>query len=161
MLFCTLFAVWAEELIITIMKKIFLSLSLLLASAAVAMADNPVKVEQLPEAAQTFLKAHFPDVKVAYANEDNELVKKEYEILLSDGVRVEFDADGNWKDVDCKFGRVPAAIVPAQISDYVSKHYPEIKIIKIERDRRGYEVSLSNGLEIDFDKQFSVVNIDD
>ena len=37
----------------------------------------------------------------------------------------------------------------------------DIAKIKIDRDRRGYDVKLNNGMEIEFDKKFNVVDIDD
>jgi predicted nucleotide-binding protein (sugar kinase/HSP70/actin superfamily) len=76
-------------------------------------------------------------------------------------VKIEFNGDGEWKDVDCKFGAVPAAIIPKKIASYVEKNYPDAKIIKIDRDRRDYEVSLSNRLELTFDMKFNLVEIDD
>jgi hypothetical protein len=33
--------------------------------------------------------------------------------------------------------------------------------MKIDRDRRDYEISLSNRLELTFDKKFNLVDIDD
>lgn len=38
--------------------------------------------------------------------------------------------------------------------------YPDVRIVQIERDKRGYETDLSNGLEVRFNKQFKVVEID-
>ena len=143
------------------MKKIILTVSLLLIGSAAALADKPVSLEQLPAAAQSFLKSHFPSQAVTFASEDRGLISKEYEVLLSDGAKVDFDSDGEWTDVECKLSRVPDAIVPKPITEYVAKSFPQVKILKIERDRRGYELSLSNGLDIDFDKQFKVVDIDD
>ena len=115
----------------------------------------------MPAAAQKFIKAHFPDSKISYAKIDDELVYKEYEVMFADGVKIEFNGDGEWKDVDCKFGAVPAAIIPKKIAGYVAKNYPDAKIIKIDRDRRDYEVSLSNRLELTFDMKFNLVEIDD
>ena len=43
----------------------------------------------------------------------------------------------------------------------VKKSFPEAAIIKIERDRRGYEVRLNNGFEVEFDTDFNVIDIDD
>jgi len=34
----------------------------------------------------------------------------------------------------------------------MQKNYGGHKIIKIERDRKGYELTLENGLEVDFDQ---------
>jgi hypothetical protein len=146
-----------------IMKKIMSVLAVLFLALNVACAneDRPIQVEQLPAAAQKFIKAHFPDLKISYAKIDDELVYKEYEVMFADGVKIEFNGDGEWKDVDCKFGAVPAAIIPKKIASYVAKNYPDAKIIKIDRDRRDYEVSLSNRLELTFDMKFNLVEIDD
>ena len=56
--------------------------------------------------------------------------------------------------------QVPGAIVPQQIKDYVAQKYPDAKIVKIERMRRGYEISLSSRIELEFDRNFKVVDID-
>ena len=34
-------------------------------------------------------------------------------------------------------------------------------IIKLDRDRRGYDVKLNNGMELEFNKKFEIVDIDD
>ena len=61
----------------------------------------------------------------------------------------------------CSQSEVPSKIVPAAIRDYVKTNYPDAKILRIERDRKGYEVKLSNRWEISFDSQMRVVDIDD
>lgn len=146
-----------------IMKKMISTFAVLVLALGVACAkeDRPIKVEQLPAAAQEFIKAHFPKSTVSFAKIDDELVYKEYEVMLTDGTKLEFDGEGEWKDVDCKYSTVPSAIVPKQIAQYVRKNYPDAKILKIDRDRRDYEVTLSNRLELTFDMQFNLVDIDD
>ena len=145
------------------MKKLGLIISAMFLTLGVACADvdRPISVNELPQKAQKFLKEHFSNREVSFAKEDPELLHKEYEVVLTDGTKIEFMAGGEWKSVDCRYGSVPAAIVPKQIADYVAKHYPDVKIIKIDRDRRDYEVSLSNRLELTFDMQFNLVDIDD
>lgn len=145
------------------MKRIVSTFAVLLLTLGVACAkaDRPVKVEELPAAAQTFLKNYFPDAEVSFAKLDDEFVYKEYEVMLADGTKIEFDGAGEWENVDCKAYAVPAGIIPQQIKAYVEKHYPGVKIMKIDRDRRDYEVSLSNRLELTFDKKFNLVDIDD
>jgi hypothetical protein len=146
-----------------IMKKFISTVAVLLLTLSVACAksDRPVKVTELPVAAQTFLKSYFPDVAVSFAKLDDEFVYKEYEVMLADGSKVEFNGDGEWKNVDCKAYAVPAGIIPEQIKAYVERTYPGAKIMQIDRDRRDYEVSLSNRLELTFDKRFNLVDIDD
>lgn len=145
------------------MKKLVLTLSVFFAAIGVACADvdRPIEVDKLPDAAQKFLKQYFPDANVSLAKVDVELVYKEYDVLLTDGTRVDFNNSGEWIGVDCKFATVPEGIVPRQIVDYVAKNYPNANILRIERDRHTYEVSLSNRLELTFDKKFKIVDIDD
>ena len=60
-----------------------------------------------------------------------------------------------------KYGEVPAAIVPQQIRDYVAKNFAGRKIVSIDRDKRDWEVKLDNGLDLKFDLQFRLIEIDD
>ena len=128
---------------------------------ACASSDRPIAVENLPQQAQQFIKRYFSNVGVTFAKEDRDMLSREYEVLFADGSTVDFTANGEWKSVECKGAAVPADIVPQQIKDYVAKSYPDAQIRKIERDRNDYEVSLSNRLELKFNKEFKLVEIDD
>ena len=68
---------------------------------------------------------------------------------------------GNWEEVDCRYGEVPAAIIPVPLKNYLNANYPDEKVLKIERDRRGYDLKLSNKLELKFNNDFEIVDIDD
>ena len=39
--------------------------------------------------------------------------------------------------------------------------FPGSAIIKLDRNRRGYEVKLNNGLEVEYDPTFQIIDIDD
>ena len=73
---------------------------------------------------------------------------------------MEFDRSGEWTEVQYREGAVPAAIVPAAITKYVTENYPDAYIRSIERDRHTYEVNLSNRWEIKFDLNFNVIDLD-
>lgn len=146
------------------MKKIFLTAALLVAGITVTLAgnDRPITVDKLPVAAQNFLKSYFSDLTVAYAVEDPQFAGSEYEVTYTDRTEVEFDTKGEWTSVDRKYTAVPAAIVPKQITDYVAKsNFPNQEIRKIERNAYTWEIELTNGLEIKFDRNFRVIDIDD
>ncbi|MBW9203557.1 hypothetical protein EVD33_11595 [Bacteroidales bacterium SW292] len=146
------------------MKKLVLAVVAMFAMSTMVMADNdkPVQVNQLPAKAQTFLNTYFKDVKVALATQDTELFSKSYDVVFNTGDKVEFDKSGEWTEVRCRQTGVPAAIVPAQIAEYVKTTYPDAQILQIERDDRGeYEIKLSNRWEITFNKQMQVIDIDD
>lgn len=132
------------------------------ACAAVAMADNdtPVQVAQLPATAQNFIQKYFNDVQVSYAKQENDIVKS-YEVVFVNGSKLEFDARGDWTEVDCKHGVVPDGIVPRQLRNYVDKNHPGQRIVAVSRDARGYEVDLNNGLELKFNRNYRLIDMDD
>ncbi len=125
--------------------------------------DKPITREQLPVAAQQFIEKYFAGSDVSYVKEETECMgmSKSYEIIFTNGSKVEFDKDGDWTDVDCEFTRVPEGIVPPMIQSYVNQHYKESYVVEIDRDRRDYEVKLNNGLELKFDLKYNLIGIDD
>lgn len=145
------------------MKKLAILLVCVFAVSTVAMADNdkPIQIGQLPTAAQTFITTHFKGNKVALAKQETELFDKSYDVIFTNGEKIEFDKSGEWTEVSCKINGVPAAIIPQAIKTYVESNYPDARIMKIERDRHEYEVKLSNRWEITFDNQMRVIDIDD
>lgn len=119
-------------------------------------------ISTLPVAAQTILKNNFKaDVShikmdVAFHN------VREYDVVLTDGSEITFDSKGNWKEIEVKAkGSVPAALVPSSISTYVKQNQKNAKIIGIEKNRSGYEVELSNGVEMEFNHEGKFLRYDD
>ena len=96
-----------------------------------------------------------------YAKEDCNIFFSSYEVRLANGVKLEFSSKGNWEEIDCRQNAVPAAIIPQAIKEYVDKNYPGEKVVYIEKDRNDYEVKLSNRLELKFDKEYRLYDIDD
>ena len=145
------------------MKKLtFLFVSLFVLNVAVwAGNDKPIQVSEMPKIAQEFIKKHFASKSVALAKVDTEFMDKNYDVIFTSGEKVEFDKKGNWTKVDCEHSQVPEAIIPVAIQKYVSQHYPDAKVVKIElTDHKGYDIDLSNGIDIEFDKKMRVRDID-
>lgn len=145
------------------MKKwTFVFISMFIMNVSVwAGNDKPIQVTGLPKMAQSFIKNHFADQSVAVAKMETEFMDKSYDVIFTNGDKVEFDKKGKWTKVDCKHGQVPQGIIPMPIQKYIAKNYPDAKVIKIElTDRKGYEVDLNNGLDIEFDKRMNVKDID-
>ena len=131
------------------MKKVFLFLVCLFALQTVVMADDdkPIQVNQLPQPAQTFIKQYFSAAKVAMAKMETDLFDKSYDVIFTNGDKLEYSS-------------VPGNVIPAQIQKYVSTNYPDAKVLRIEKDKKDYEIKLSNGWEIKFDLKFNVIDID-
>ena len=114
--------------------------------------DRIIPKEQLPAAAQTFIQKTFPGQTVSYAKIDSD-GRKTYEVRLSNGTEVEFDKNGTWDKVDCNHSAVPANLVPAS--------FPGATIVKIDKERYGYDIELSNDLELKFNKNGKMLRVDD
>ena len=134
----------------------------MLSAALVSFAqDKPINYNQVPKTGQQFINKHFGAKQVGSVMLDDDFFSKEYKVYLTNGTKVEFDRDGSWKEVDGNRNAIPTGYVPANITSYVKRSFPNTKITKIERDRTEIEVSLNNGLEIKFDKNGNFKRIDD
>ena len=145
------------------MKKFIMMLVCMFAVHTMVMADNdkPIQVNQLPTKAQTFIKTYFKNHKVALAKMESGVFYKSYDVVFTNGEKVEFDKAGEWKEVRCRQSEVPAQVVPETIRNYVKTNYPDARILEIEFDHNEYEIKLSNRWEITFDSQMRVIDIDD
>ncbi len=147
------------------MKKYLFLLVAALFSAGIAAAavltDRPIAVDELPATAQKFIRTHFASSEVLYAKVDDGLFDNDYKVVFADGASAEFASNGEWKEVMCKHCAVPASVVPQAIREQVVKQFPKAVIEGIDRDRRGYDVELSNGLDLKFDRQMNLIEIED
>lgn len=142
------------------MKKVFV-LAFFIGLALSNTSCNGKKTKVIND----FVRTYFPDTEVI-ANINDGLDR---DVTLSDYTQIGFD--GNlfgkleWDEVDCRHASlstaVPAALVPAEISSYVNRINGGQSITKIAKDNRGWDIELSNGIEIEFDKRFNVVDFDD
>jgi len=134
---------------------IFALLSLFVTNSALAD-DRPIPAEQLPAAAKTFVKTHFKGQSITYAEKD----ATSYECRLSDGTEIDFDRKGNWDNVESSNKAIPSSLVPQAIQQYVKTKYGKHVITKIDKERYGYEIELSNDLDLKFTKKGQFIGID-
>jgi hypothetical protein len=124
--------------------------------------EKVIEVNNLPKAAQSFISSNYGNDKVALVKSEKELMQSiEYKVVLASGIELEFDSKGNWTEVDAKSKSVPQGIVPAKIKSYVQKSFPNNNIVQINKDSKGYEVELTNGIEVKFNKNAEFIKIDD
>lgn len=143
-------------------KKMFAALAMATLLITPAMAwEVAITKQQLPAEAQAFLKKNFAKNEVVVATHDKDVTDNDYTVILNDGTKVEFNASGKWESVKNKNAKIPASIIPVQIANFVKAQYAGANIVQIESKRFGYEVELSNDLELKFDKAGRCVGIDD
>ena len=143
------------------MKKTLFAIVCLFALSSVSVfADRPVEKSQLPVLVQEFLTKHFPKVEVSYAKQDNDWFDKDYTVVLTNGVTLEFTSKGEWKEVDCEHGQVPETVIPVAIRKYLNENQKGHRVVEIKKERRHYDVKLSNKLEMEFSLDGKLLRFD-
>lgn len=130
-----------------------------------ALTNTSCNSDKKAKVINDFVRAYFPDTEVIANIKDG----LDCDVTLSDYTQIGFD--GNlfgkleWDEVDCRHASlsttVPTALVPVEITNYVNRIHGSQTITKISKDNRGWEIALSNGIEIEFDRRFNVIDFDD
>ena len=139
-------------------KSLFVAFVCMMVSNVALADDRPIPVEQLTASAKTFVTNNFQGKKILYAEKD----WNSYECRLDDGTKIDFTSKGEWKQVDCHgMSAVPAVLVPEAIKQYVETNFSNCMITKIDKERHGYDIELSNDLELRFNHQGALIGMDD
>lgn len=122
--------------------------------------DTVIEQSQLPAQAKAFISLYFGGDKITRVEMESNPTT--YDVNFASGAEVEFDAEGQWTDVQAAFGSaVPQAIVPVSILSYVEGAFPNAMITEISKTiSGGYEVDLSNGADLFFDQTGNLLGVD-
>ena len=138
------------------MKKLGLIMVSLLLSTMAIFADNEKITRDksvLPSVCRNFISANFGQTEISHIKiESNLLGTKGYDVILTNGVNVEFDKSGEWKEIEARHSSIPLGVLPENIADYIRKNFPDNTVISVDKDTREYEVKLNNDLELKFDR---------
>ncbi len=55
---------------------------------------------------------------------------------------------------------IPSSQLPAKANEFITQFFPSEKIYSAQKDKDKYEVTLSNGTEIEFDKDGEWIDVD-
>ena len=142
-------------------RMMFLICLFLMMGTTYSMAGDGyvVGVQQLPAPAQEVMTKCFADKTLLTILKE----RNEYEVIFNTGEKIEFNKKGEWTEVSCHTTQVPDILIPNPIKMRIMADFSNTRIVKIDRSRNGkkYEVKLSNGLEVEFDKKFNVKKVDD
>lgn len=130
------------------------------ANQAQAQAATAANAQSLPAPITDFIKKQFPNATIAGIEADHEHGGLEYDVYLSDGTQIDFDANNQWEKVESMKG-VPAFFIPQGISSYVKSNYQNLAITKINKELHGFDVELANGMELTFDRSGRFLGMDD
>ena len=141
-------------------KAILLGVASLLSFACTAQKTN-ITIAELPSPAQTFIKNNFPNQATSYIIRDVDVRETEYELKFTGGAEIEFDAKGNWKEVDANRSTMPQSVLPKAIADYNAANYKGLAVEKIEKKHWGYKLEFTNDVELEFDNTGKFLRVDD
>ena len=141
------------------MRKI-IGIAIVLISNFAFAQEVIIPFNQLPAKAKTFIHQYFKDVKVMNVIQDKDVFSKDFDVNFENGTKIEFDRTGNWKEIKTLSGSVPSSLVPAKIKQYISNNYKGASIVEIDKDAYKIDVELSNGVDLDFDKNGNFLRID-
>ena len=143
------------------MKKIVLTLIGLAAFAAALSADDkPITFDRLPAPAKVYIQTNFPGEKTSMVLKDDDLIRADYTVILMNGIKLEFEHSGALTQISSPDG-IPAELVPVSIRNYVKAHYPDAGYLEFEIGKRTYEVKLTNRMELKFNRNFHIIEVDD
>ncbi len=133
-------------------KQIIAILALSLLPFGAKADERPVKFEELPTKAQEIVATHFKGLNLSYAKYDSDITDQSYDVIFTDGSKIEFNRRGEWEKIECRRDtRVPTALLPPLMVQYLNANHKGLGVVEIERDIRSLEVKLSNGMELIFD----------
>ena len=128
--------------------------SMVLGVALMACSSESIShdASKLPAKARDLISQNFNSAVSMVETEKSVGKVKEYEVILTDGVQVTFSGDGEWKSVDTPNNiPVPHGLVPTSIAEFVAQKHAGAYIVGIEKNKKGFEVELSNGVDMQFD----------
>lgn len=116
---------------------------------------------QIPEKARQTISQNFTSAISVVKTEKDMGRIDEYEVVLTDGTEIEFEANGDWKNINTPNNiAIPSGLIPTAIAGYVAEKHAGALIVGIEKEKKGYDVELSNGVDIQFDLQGNFVKYD-
>lgn len=145
------------------MKKLMLILAVLFsAMTATARGNYSHDIDILPRAAKTMLSENFK-AEVSHIKIGKEFGQiRKYDVVMTDGTEISFDKHGNWKDVEVgRNSSVPGAFIPSPIKTFIKENQVKASVTGIEKKAYGYEVELSNGVDVMFSAKGKFLRYDD
>ena len=118
--------------------------------------------DRLPVKAQNFINLNLEKERIVYVRESRTLfLRKEYLAVFANGLKIEFDSDGDWTDMLSDKKGLPQNLVPENVWLYVKEYYASTNVMEIEKKRKSVlRVLLSNRKEIFLDSEGRKMNME-
>ena len=143
------------------MKRFLLLIAATLTFSAASAQDSKVTFNDLPADAINFVREHFLVDHIASVWKDTDYNDEEYTVIFRDGLEIEFNGNGDWKELIARHGKVPDHVVPEKILAHVSATFPFESIKEVSRNltKKRYEAELTDDQELKFDENFNFIGV--
>lgn len=122
--------------------------------------DKVIAPDNSPAEIKTYVETHFSGNSIIQIMQDKELISSEYQVILSDLTRLDFNRKFEIQDIEST-NALPESVIPTELSTYVKNNFPQAMIIRWELEDRHQQINLNNGLDLVFDKSGNFLRIDD
>ena len=143
------------------MKRFLLLIAATLTFSVASAQDSKVTFNDLPADAINFVREHFLVDHIASVWKDTDYNDEEYTVIFRDGLEIEFNGNGDWKELKARQGKVPDHVVPEKILAHVSATFPFESIKEVSRNltKKRYEAELTDDQELKFDENFNFIGV--
>ena len=143
------------------MKRFLLLIAATLTFNAASAQDSKVTFNDLPADAINFVRQHFLVDHIASVWKDTDYNDEEYTVIFRDGLEIEFNGNGDWKELKARHGKVPDHVVPEKILAHVSATFPFESIKEVSRNltKKRYKAELTDEQELKFDENFNFIGV--
>jgi len=143
------------------MKRFLLLIAATLTFSAASAQDSKVTFNDLPADAINFVRQHFLVDHIASVWKDTDYNDEEYTVIFRDGLEIEFNGNGDWKELKARHGKVPDHVVPEKILAHVSATFPFESIKEVSRNltKKRYKAELTDEQELKFDENFNFIGV--
>ena len=121
--------------------------------------ETILKTAEIPQEISAFTATHFEKQKIIRAIKETEGLSTTYDIVLDNGVKLEFNGKKAITDIE-HHDKLPDSVISAPILSYIAQHFDGEYVIGWERDRTKQTVKLSSGLELEFTLKDEFLKID-
>ena len=106
------------------MKKILFAILAAFSLQVATAQDRKVDFNELPADAINFVRQHFLVADINSVWKDVDYKDEEFSVIFKDGLEIEFNGEGDWKEIKVHRGKVPDHVVPEKILAHVNATFP-------------------------------------
>lgn len=121
-----------------------------------------IDFKTLPEEGRGFIATYFSGTEIARIEKHNpaKIDGTMYEVDFVNRDEVDFDKDGIWLKVEAEDNRsIPTGFILPSIVSYIKTNYPNLTINQIKKTYEGFELELTNDLDLVFNSSGEFIRI--